>query len=171
MKKLKYAVILLLGLSIASTMMTSCTKDKDNPNNGGNGGGSYQTKIVGEWELIKWSECLYDSLGAVILEEVFDEDIENFKFTSEGMVSMDMRWWKSDGIVIATYDIKDDILKMRYTDCTEEWTIKEMTNSKMVWEKEWFGNGYSIPNEQGLYEDYDVGRVRHVERLELKKVN
>ncbi len=35
MNKLKYAVILLLGLSM--TFMTSCTKD---PNNGGNGGGN-----------------------------------------------------------------------------------------------------------------------------------
>lgn len=40
MKRLKYAVILLLGLSIAS--MTSCTKDPDNGGNGGgnNGGGN-----------------------------------------------------------------------------------------------------------------------------------
>lgn len=40
MKRLKYAVILLLGLSMA--MMTSCTKDPDNGGNGGgnNGGGN-----------------------------------------------------------------------------------------------------------------------------------
>lgn len=40
MKRLKYAVILLLGLSMAS--MTSCTKDPDNGGNGGgnNGGGN-----------------------------------------------------------------------------------------------------------------------------------
>ena len=41
MKRLKYAVILLLGLSMA--MMTSCTKDPDNGGNngGGNNGNSY----------------------------------------------------------------------------------------------------------------------------------
>lgn len=37
MKRLKYAVILLLGLSMA--MMTSCAKDPNNDGNGGNNGG------------------------------------------------------------------------------------------------------------------------------------
>lgn len=167
MKKLKYAVILLLGLSMVSTMMTSCKKDNDNMNNGGNGGGSYQTKIVGEWELIKFSGCWYDSIGTLILEREFDvEKYENFKFTSEGMVSMDWIWWKSDGIVIATYDIEDDNLKMRYTDCTIEWTIKEMTNSTMVCEEEWFHDGYWISDDYGYV---DSGRV--VYRMEFKKVN
>ncbi len=167
MKRFMNAVILLLGLSMA--IMTSCTKDPENGGNGGNGGnnsgGSYQTKIVGEWELIKYSGCWYNSLGAVVLEKVFDNDFENFRFTSEGMVSMDWMWWKSDGIVIATYDIVDDNLKMRYTDCTIEWTIKEMTNSTMVCEEEWFHDGYWVSDDEYV----DSGRV--VYRMELKKVN
>ncbi len=51
MKKLKYAVILLLGLSMA--MMVSCTKDPNNGGNGGNNGGgsnNYAELIVGKWK-------------------------------------------------------------------------------------------------------------------------
>ncbi len=171
MKRLTNAVILLLGLSMA--IMTSCTKDPENGGNGGNSGSvSYQTKIVGDWKVTKGALYLYDSIGTLILEKDYNyEDYENFRFTSEGMVSMDWMWWKSDGIVIATYDIVDDNLKMRYTDCTIEWTIKEMTNSTMVCEEEWFEDGYSLPNEEGLYEFHDVGRVRNVRRYEFRKVN
>lgn len=51
MKRLKYAVILLLGLSMA--IMASCTKDPNNGGNGGNNGGggnTYAELIVGKWE-------------------------------------------------------------------------------------------------------------------------
>lgn len=169
MKKIRTTALMVLSAMVIVAFV-GCTKDNDNSNNGGNGGGSYQTKIVGEWELIKYTDLFYDSIGTLILEREFDvEKYENFKFTSEGMVSMDWIWWKSDGIVIATYDIEDDNLKMRYTDCTIEWTIKEMTNSTMVCEEEWFG--YEIPNEQDCWEYYDGGRVRNVDRMEFKKVN
>ena len=150
MKKFRTTALMVLSAIVMVTFW-GCTKDNDNSNNGGNGGGSYQTKIVGEWDLVKYSTCLYDSSGTLISEEISDYDFENFRFTSEGMVSMDSWWWKSGDIVIAIYDIEGDNLKMRYTDCTIVWTIKEMTNSTMVCEEEGI-NGY-------------------VDRIQFKKVN
>ena len=50
MKRLKYAVILLLGLSMA-TIMTSCKKDSgENGNSNGGGGNTYSELIVGRWK-------------------------------------------------------------------------------------------------------------------------
>ena len=53
MKRLKYAVILLLGLSM--TFMASCTKD---PNNGGNGGGNGHAYVdLGLPSGTLWATC------------------------------------------------------------------------------------------------------------------
>lgn len=104
MKRLKYAVILLLGLSMATTMMTSCTKDK-------------AQLIVGEWEVISAThihngQSDYEYVGLIY---TFNEKTTNFP----------------DYLPYFTYEIKDNTLSVTNDDT---YTIVELTNSSLILE-------------------------------------
>lgn len=108
MKRLKYAVILLLGLSMATTMMTSCTKDK-------------AQSIIGEWEVISATyisngEPLYDytdEYGGLVY--TFNEKTTNFP----------------DYLPYFTYEINDNILTVTNDG---SYTIVELTSSSLILE-------------------------------------
>lgn len=132
MKRLKYAVILLLGLSMA-TMMTSCNKES-----------SYQDRIVGKWQLLKKSAYNYDLSGTLINEWVNDYPYgnETWEFFSEGMVRMPSEYWQksNDDYFVCDYLIEGTTLSLRawgeqiYEQ--DVFTIQEMSNSTMVWKNE-----------------------------------
>ena len=153
MKKLKYAVILLFGLSMV-TMMTSCNKD--------GGGNVYENKIVGEWQVIKATGFTYGVTGELIQEEDLEEDWYEdmyYRFMSNGMVVMNEMTNSNTERVIVPYLIEGNTLYMGfYLDVDENvFTIKELTNSKMVWEQE-------------LTSSYSAG-YKFVYIYDLKKVN
>ena len=102
MKRLKYAVILLLGLSMATTMMTSCTKDK-------------AQSSIGEWEVISATyvddgETLSGYAGLVF---TFNEKTTNFP----------------DYLPYFTYEINGNILTITHND---PFTIVELTSSSLI---------------------------------------
>lgn len=88
MKSLKYAVILLLGLSM--TFLASCTKDPDNGGNGGNNGGgnngggsNYTELIIGKWKAA-------NSIGEDWLQHpshIHVNEGETFTFTADGLTT------------------------------------------------------------------------------------
>ncbi|MBR4391799.1 MAG: lipocalin family protein [Bacteroidales bacterium] len=138
MKKLKYAVILLLGLSMVM-IMTSCNKEEDVS--------SYKDKIVGEWQMTKEYYCRYDPTGAIDDESEYyvpnDEEMGKWKFFSEGMVRMSNDWWhKSNSELSEFYNVPYiiDESTLYIGDGSDEftYTIKELTNSTMVLEQEYY---------------------------------
>lgn len=144
MKRLKYAVILLLGLSMA-TIMTSCSKES-----------SYKDRIVGEWQMISDTYYAYDSSGTLIIEDADYDGIPNesakwkFDFLSEGMVKLSSYWLKSNTeILFVPYLIEGSDL---YIDINDPivYTIQELTNSKMVWKEEL--SSYGNPKRLVIYE-------------------
>jgi len=162
MKRLKYAVILLLGLSMA-TMMTSCNKES-----------SYQDQIVGEWRWTKRVNYNYDTTGALVYEDVYDflENDEEYewKFYSDGKVVMPSWYWqKSDGECVVDYVIEGSTLLLGGHLAAEQdtYTIQELTNSTLVLEREYSVNGYWNYEEQCYHE----GQYRRVYSLEFNKVN
>ena len=121
MKRLKYAVILLLGLSMA-TMMTSCTKDN-------------AQLIVGKWEIVYHLESgqaidpsnldlsLYDNHGVG----------EIWEFSSDGV-------W-SHRHETGTYLIQGDVLTL-LVGFTWNFDIYELTNSSLKFGGFAFGYHY-----------------------------
>ena len=141
MKRLKSAVILLLGLSMA-TMMTSCNKES-----------SYQDKIIGKWQVTKIIWYTYDLSGTLVDESVFNDIDDVYEFFSNGSVYANVE----DGeIYTVSYVITGNTLSFIFGMPFEEHTILELTNSTMVWELE------SV--------DSDNNR-KYVTRRELRKVN
>ena len=159
--------------------MASCTKDPDNGGNGGNNGGgnngSYQDKIVGEWQMIKKMYYKYDTIGVLVNEsileegdEYWDEELGYYKFMSNGMVVVNSEIFHKSNTenVIVPYLIEGDTLYISdgYSfDDDFTYTIKELTNSTMVWEQERIRNDY--------LEGYVVVPYKHITKLVFKKVN
>ena len=149
MKRLKYAVILLLGLSMA-TMMISCNKESN-----------YQNRIIGKWQMTKETFYNYDLTGALVSEDMEEfPDNENYRweFLSDGMVRTPSWYWQKS--IMSDYLIKGDSLfiKLQWWDEFEEqntFTIQELTNSTMEWEREYVSS-YS--------------NCKYVYRYEFKKV-
>lgn len=154
MKRLKYAVILLLGLSMA-TMMTSCNKESN-----------YQNRIIGKWHVTKDAIYTYD-LSGTLLNEYVDDDDYNFEFFG-GSVKGNYPWKSDDDYYMISYEITENTLYFFAFGVVQgEFKILEITNSTMVWEREY---------ESGWYYDEELqhdisGSFRKVERIELKKVN
>ncbi len=149
MKRLKYAVILLLGLSMA-TMMTSCNKES-----------SYKDKIVGVWQTTKETIYTYDLSGSLINESSYDDysEDENYRweFFSEGLVKTSGEIWHKTNSkdYFISYVIDGNRLIFSLIGDTEEYTILELTNSTMEWEQEYVSS-YS--------------NCKYVYRYEFKKV-
>lgn len=144
MKRLKYAVILLLGLSMA-TMMTSCNKENN-----------YQNRIIGKWHVTKCIHYTYD-LSGTLLDEYEDDDDYNFEFFSGGSVKGNYPWKSDDDYYMISYEITENTLYFFAFGVVQgECKILEFTNSKMVWEIEDV--------------DYEYNR-KYVQRCELEKVN
>lgn len=104
MKVLKYAVILLLGLSMA-TMMTSCTKDK-------------AQLIVGEWETVSVTYVSNGALhngGYAGLVYTFNDKTTNFPQVLYNL----------------PYEINDNTLTVISED---SFTIVELTSSSLILE-------------------------------------
>ena len=102
MKRLKYAVILLLGLSMATTMMTSCKKDN-------------AQSIVGKWEV---TNEVHHHVGTIPVGCLYS-------FTTEGMTTFPL------GIGMV-YNIKGDTLFVPEVTGTEDpFIIDELTNSTL----------------------------------------
>lgn len=102
MKRLKYAVILLLGLSMATTMMTSCKKDN-------------AQSIVGKWEV---TNEVHSNYGAIPVGYLYS-------FTAEGMTTFPL------GIGMV-YNIKGDTLFVPEVTGTQlPFIIDEITNSTL----------------------------------------
>lgn len=145
MKRLTNAVILLLGLSMI-TMMTSCNKENDVS--------SYKDKIVGEWQMTKKANYKYDPMGAIVHEYEhyipFEDEMAGvWVFTSEGTVKAPNIKKSNTDYVIMSYLIEENTLYIG----EEAFTIRELTNSKMVWEQE---NSYS--NGSKRVERYEFKR-------------
>ena len=130
MKKLKYAVILLLGLSMATTMMTSCKKD--NENNGGNNGGnnSYQSKIIGKWLLTEEIYWVYDVTNDILGDTCHGNTMPYMmEFTADGVCN-----YYLFASFPTTYYIEGNSLKIKGLDSDDYSTqvIDELTDSTMV---------------------------------------
>lgn len=120
MKRLKYAVILLLGLSMA-TMMTSCSKEK-----------SYQNRIVGKWQQTEDKYSIYNSTGTLVCPPVItnydEEDGEIIEFYPDNV-------YDSDSGGMKHYKIEGDNITL-WAGEKYEYTIQELTNATMVWVNE-----------------------------------
>lgn len=149
MKSLKYAVILLLGLSMVS-MMSSCKKES-----------SYQDKIVGEWLMTKETYYNYDLTGALVYEDVDDYPYgeDTWKFLSNGKVKTPSWYWQKSNTddFVCDYIIEGNTLSLvawNEIDEQDVFTIQELTNSTMVWKNERI-----------------TGDIKKVRIYDLKKVN
>ena len=111
MKKFRTTALMALT-AIVIVAFVGCTKDNDNPNNGGNGGGSYQTKIVGEWECISEDGDLF----------VFERG-KIYEFTSDGTVIT--------GGTNLPYQINDNTLSITWA-ATFSFQIEELTDTEMT---------------------------------------
>ena len=103
MKKLKYAVILLLGLSMATTMMTSCKKDNTQ-------------LIVGQWELMQ--DMPWGKDGGVIPAGT------KYSFSAEGITTFPF------GMGI-NYEVNGNILTLTIFNESTNCVIVELTNSTL----------------------------------------
>lgn len=114
MNKLKYAVILLLGLSMVS-MITSCKKDNTQ-------------LIVGKWEVIHHSSKVTETFDpASITPSMYDnhEVGDVWEFSSDGVLTMDGERMP--------YTIQGDILTIQYM-FSINFNIYELTNSSLkIW--------------------------------------
>ena len=111
MKKFRTTALMALT-AIVIVAFVGCTKDNDNQNNGGNGGGSYQTKIVGEWECISEDGDLF----------VFERG-KIYEFTSDGTVIT--------GGTNLPYQINDNTLSITWA-ATFSFQIEELTDTEMT---------------------------------------
>ena len=151
MNKLKYAVILLLGLSMAA----SCTKD---PNNGGNGGGgvnngggnNYSDLIVGKWEAantvgyfsIREGErfsFLSDGLTTFPFEvaveyEIVSTSVEYERHSNPGDLPPypDYLEFYADYFGITTTDLENGYWVLVGNDYTDDFFILKLTSSSLI---------------------------------------
>lgn len=104
MKKLKYAVILLLGLSMA-TMMTSCKKDN-------------AQLIVGKWELV--TDMQFYLLGEY---ETYPAGTQ-YSFSADGITTFPLGWGFG-------YEVQDDIILIGRGEDVLTVKIEKLTNTTM----------------------------------------
>lgn len=131
----------LLIATIASAMLTSCKKDKneDQPK-------TNQEKIVGSWVSQHFQSYTYDKTNQDTLYPIsFDGPLATFTFTSSGALYSNV-FGSTD---TSSYSINGNTLVMYSEDDTAAAEIKTLTDTQMIFEEK---DDYTDGSKD--YEDY-----------------
>ncbi len=156
MKKKRF--LFLLGLVTTIVFCFSACSDDDDDKGGSS------SKFVGTWESVSFYDKTTHN-GTVVHEETERDQTSRVRLDENGTCTAfeyDGGTWQIEGI--AKWNYKDGSIYVTTEDGTEKFTVKEVTDSKLILENIEIDNNYT--DEHGVVDD----RWEYYELSEYRKV-